>query len=114
MGTEQFVTGDQNQITREELDNGEVIVTVNKVKWGMARDAGYKSGLEEIEQNKSFKGCLLVYWLCRDIALLISRPGAEQQDVVKTGPELVNTGALTQTELDYIYTQFGFDPNTPA
>jgi|GEM_PF-6415779 len=85
------------------------VADCGNVKWGMRRDAGYKGGLEQLEENESFKKIGGVYWFCRDVAISICAPGNEQCNVVTTGQKLVEEGQLTQQELDYVYGQFGFD-----
>lgn len=93
----------------ERDKNKEYIANCGQVRWGMTRNAGYKGGLENFVDNKSFKDFGAAYWFCRDVAISISNPGAEQQDVVKSGKELVKDGVVSQNELNYIYSQFGFN-----
>ncbi|MCL4390320.1 MAG: hypothetical protein M1484_04210 [Patescibacteria group bacterium] len=89
-----------------------------KVNWQMKASspggARYISGLEELEQDIPFfkKRDGIVFWLFRDIAIAKGNPGGEQQDVVKNAKLLVEQGKLTQDQLNHIYHQFEFDPET--
>ena len=97
-------------VSRVERVGGEDIYTVGSVVWGMGQNAGYKKGLEFLQEtNKSFQEFTTVFWFCRDVVIAIVNPGNEQRDVVKSGRDIVKKGLLTQEELDHIYEKCEFD-----
>lgn len=79
---------------------------------GRGPRTGYVSGLPFIEEQIPLfkKSDGRAYWFCRDVGIAKINPGSEQTHVVNEGRELVEKGELTQSQLDYIYQQFEFDP----
>lgn len=83
--------------------------TIGKVIWGF-QSSGYISGLSEIE-GKLFEDTR-VYFFAREVALSVLRPIAAQKDPRIIANDLITDGILTQNEISYIYSQFGYNPNT--
>ena len=85
---------------------------LGKVEWGF-KHTGYKSGLEEIDKNHPVgsDNFMPIHVLCREVAIAKSGGGL-QFNFIKHGNNLVESGVLKPEELQYIYEQFEFNPDT--
>ncbi len=90
---------------------------IGKVFWDF-KHAGYIAGLERIGDKMNLNSKKLlgkdftrVYWFAQDVAIAVSKPQNNQSNPLKTAADLIKDGLLTESELAYIYDQFGFVPN---
>jgi len=89
------------------------IEQLGDVGWAFTQPAGYRFGLDKIENNPSFQGFERLYFFCRDLAITMGdNPIASQNNILLVAEELLSRRIVTQDELEYIYEQFKFDPET--
>ena len=86
---------------------------LGQVKWDF-QSGGYKGGLDQIyKTHKSgTPNFIPIHTLCREVAIAKVGPEGVLRNFIKIGEQFVAQGILTLDELNYIYTQFEFDPAT--
>ena len=83
-----------------------------QVIWRFKHPAGYYGGLEQIEDNSSFRHHAWLYWFCRDLAITVGpHPEASQRHIIENSRKLVEKGIITPDQLSYLYEQFDFNPD---
>ena len=96
----------------QEQKTGSDIEQIGKVRWGF-KSSGYAGGLDNLGKKMDPKEIKYfpVMIFAREVALGTTSSHSVQQDPRLLGEKLIEKGLLTEEERDYVYSQFGFDPN---
>ena len=105
-------------MTSAEQKYSDDIKLIGEVRWGF-KHSGYVSGLERLgdkidlsSRKRTGIDYSPVYWFCREVAIATRNSNNCQSDPRKDAQDLVDRGLLTKEERDYVYGQFGFNPDS--